>query len=364
MQNRWISVLFGLGIGIIGIVEPVMAQSSPDNSTGIESLENTEWLLEDLGGRGVVDRIQTTIHFGDDGRITGSGGCNRYFADVEREGDLQNQSLSVGVIGSTQRMCPPAVMDQEGRFFQAMESAQMLRLDGPFLYIDSEGLEEPLRFTQMIDQDMEAIAPDESQTSAIAFEDTLQLFHVDDYAVRVFRQGDGLAMNLFNAQTSTLELDGGAVTRELHSEGMDYIYRGDRTVKVFVSNSGEQQLVINNEWQQDADTVSAHNITGTVTYLQRIALSADAVIQVRLLDVSRQDAPAETLAAVTIPTVGQQVPLEFQLDYNADQIISGHTYSIQARIMVGGELQFISTTINSPFDSNAEEPIEIVVDPV
>jgi uncharacterized lipoprotein YbaY/heat shock protein HslJ len=365
MKTRWISLALSVSAGIIGLVTPAMAQNTANSSTPnfpehIDDLENTEWLLEDLGGSGVVDRVQTTIRFGDDDRITGTGGCNRYFAGIEREGDR----LSVGVIGSTRMLCPPAVMDQEDRFFQAIEAAQTLRLDGPFLYIDSEGLEQPLRFTQIRDADAAANISDSAQTVAIAFEDTLQLFHAGDYAVRVFRQGDGLTMNLFNTQTNTLELNGAAVSREPNPEGTDFTYRGDRTVKVFVSHRSNQQLVINDEWQRNTDANTAETLEGTVTYLQRIALSPDAVMEVRLLDVSRQGAPAEILAAVNVPTVGQQVPLAFQLAYNPDQIQPNHTYSIQARILVDGELQFISTSINPAFSDGADEPIEIRVDPV
>lgn len=135
-----------LSIGWIGVGESVMAQRIPNGIEGVDDLVNTEWLLEDLGGQGVVDRVQSTVRFGEDGRITGSGGCNRYFAGIEQEGDR----LSVGVVGSTRMLCPPAVMDQEGRFFQALEAAEAIRLEGPYLYIDINGMDHPLRFTQMM----------------------------------------------------------------------------------------------------------------------------------------------------------------------------------------------------------------------
>lgn len=126
-----------------------MAQQTPNIPESVDDLANTEWLLEDLGGQGVVDRVQSTIRFGEDGRITGTGGCNRYFAGFEREGDR----LSVGVIGSSRMLCPPAVMEQEGQFLQAIEAAQILRLEGSYLYIESEGMEHPLRFTPITPSD-------------------------------------------------------------------------------------------------------------------------------------------------------------------------------------------------------------------
>ena len=49
-------------------------------------------------------------------------------------------------------------------------------------------------------------------------------------------------------------------------------------------------------------------LSGTVTYLPRIALPPTAVASVRLLAVSRADATAETLAEQTIATQGRSVP--------------------------------------------------------
>jgi heat shock protein HslJ len=53
------------------------------------SLIGTSWLAEDIGGRGVIDRAQTTISFEPEGRVAGSGGCNRYFGAVTIKGDAR-----------------------------------------------------------------------------------------------------------------------------------------------------------------------------------------------------------------------------------------------------------------------------------
>ena len=76
------------------------------------------------------------------------------------------------------------------------------------------------------------------------------------------------------------------------------------------------------------------SLSGAVTYLQRIAL------EVRLEDVSRADAPAETLALQTIPTAGRQVPIPFELCYNAAKVVPTGVYGLRARIMVGGALRW------------------------
>jgi len=82
----------------------------------------------------------------------------------------------------------------------------------------------------------------------------------------------------------------------------------------------------------------AATVTGTVTYLQRIALPPGAVLTVRLLDVSRADAPSVTLAEQTIPLAGRQVPVPFALAYDAAAVDARHTYAVRAEIRQGDGL--------------------------
>jgi heat shock protein HslJ len=89
------------------------------------SLRNVTWVAEDIGGRGVVDRVQSTVRFGDDGRLTGNGGCNGMFGTYEAGAD----TLRIGPIGATKKACPPAVMDQEGKFFAALQGARSYTFD-------------------------------------------------------------------------------------------------------------------------------------------------------------------------------------------------------------------------------------------
>ncbi len=52
-------------------------------------------------------------------------------------------------------------------------------------------------------------------------------------------------------------------------------------------------------------------LTGSVTYLQRIALLPDAVIDVQLQDVSKADVAANVIASQTNTTTGENVPIPF-----------------------------------------------------
>jgi uncharacterized lipoprotein YbaY len=84
-------------------------------------------------------------------------------------------------------------------------------------------------------------------------------------------------------------------------------------------------------------------LTGTVTYLQRIALPPNAVIDVQLQDVSLQDAPATVIAAERYVAEGRQVPIPYELKYDPAGIDPKHTYAVAARITVDGKLRWINT---------------------
>ncbi|MCB4769684.1 YbaY family lipoprotein [Ancylobacter sp. Lp-2] len=89
-------------------------------------------------------------------------------------------------------------------------------------------------------------------------------------------------------------------------------------------------------------------LSGTVYYRERIALPPGAIVEVRLLDVSKADAPARTLARTRIRPQGQ-VPIPYELSVNAARILPGHRYALRASILVGGRIWFTSTTHHPVF---------------
>ena len=100
-----------------------------------QSIEGPTWLAEDIANRGVVDRVQTTLQI-DKGRVFGRGGCNRYSGEVT----LQGSHIAFGKVASTKMACPPAVMDQEARFFQTLEQVRGYGFDkGLLLLKDAAG---------------------------------------------------------------------------------------------------------------------------------------------------------------------------------------------------------------------------------
>jgi putative lipoprotein len=124
-------------------------------------------------------------------------------------------------------------------------------------------------------------------------------------------------------------------------------YRFIATDPVYVITRGHPTSGVSMMLHQQPVETRTAAITGTVTYRERIMLPPDALLTVRLQDVSRQDVPARLLGEQIYTTGGKQVPLPFEVPYNPDNIDERFSYSISARIEDGdGILRFISDTNN------------------
>jgi uncharacterized lipoprotein YbaY/membrane-bound inhibitor of C-type lysozyme len=86
--------------------------------------------------------------------------------------------------------------------------------------------------------------------------------------------------------------------------------------------------------------VSSGVVTGTVSYLYRIAMPPTAVAVVQLQDVSRADAAAPIIAEQKITFGDRQVPLPFELKFDPSTIDPRHRYAVRANILVDGVVRF------------------------
>lgn len=83
------------------------------------------WVVEDIGGGGVIDRSRATMGFDPAGRVYGSGSCNRYNGPAT----LTGETLSFGALAATNMACPDALMMQERRFFGALAEVSRFDID-------------------------------------------------------------------------------------------------------------------------------------------------------------------------------------------------------------------------------------------
>lgn len=109
-------------------VSTVVAKSVPAELVGT-------WLAEDIGGGGVIDDLQTTLEINDDGTYSGFAGCNHYTGTF----NLKANEIIFGPAGATRKICVPAVMDQEWKFFDALKSGLSWRIEDTKLMLAKPG---------------------------------------------------------------------------------------------------------------------------------------------------------------------------------------------------------------------------------
>jgi putative lipoprotein len=97
------------------------------------------WRAESIRSRGVIGDPQTVIEIATDGRVTGSGGCNR----IRGKAKVMGAYLRFGPMISTRMACAPAIMDQESRFLSALGDTRLWRFDeqrDKLILVDAKGI--------------------------------------------------------------------------------------------------------------------------------------------------------------------------------------------------------------------------------
>lgn len=89
------------------------------------------WLAEDIGGNGVIDDLQTTLEIKPDGSYGGNGGCNTYRGKLK----VQNGNIAFAPAAATRKMCAPAIMDQEQKFFDMLGTVMSWKLENGILHL-------------------------------------------------------------------------------------------------------------------------------------------------------------------------------------------------------------------------------------
>jgi putative lipoprotein len=108
------------------------------------------------------------------------------------------------------------------------------------------------------------------------------------------------------------------------------------------------------------DDAGPATLTVTVFYRERIAMPPNAALIVTLADVSRADAPAETVASRRIEEPGN-VPIDVELTYDPSIIDERFTYAVRATIEVDGEMWWTSTQAHHVLTRGAPGHVEVMV---
>ena len=108
-----------------------------------QGLEGPTWRAEQINGSAAAGAT-TSISIAPDGKISGSGGCNRLTGSAT----ITGPSITFGPMASTRMACAPAVMAQERSFLDALAIVRAFHIeDGRLVLLDAAGTE-AVRFTQ------------------------------------------------------------------------------------------------------------------------------------------------------------------------------------------------------------------------
>ncbi len=74
------------------------------------------WIAERIQGHKIKGKTQSTLDIAEDGKISGTGGCNRYMGGMEITGN----TVKVSPVGATMMACAPKMMEQDAKFHAAL----------------------------------------------------------------------------------------------------------------------------------------------------------------------------------------------------------------------------------------------------
>lgn len=129
-----------LAVGVIGlaIANPVFAQRSSSQTQSLQMAQSSSlagnWRLANMTAADspmpMLPAAELTADFAN-GRISGSGGCNRFNGGYKTTGN----QLSIGPLASTFQACEEGLMTQESNYLKALQAAQRYEMNQDGLQI-------------------------------------------------------------------------------------------------------------------------------------------------------------------------------------------------------------------------------------
>jgi heat shock protein HslJ len=99
-----------------------------ENTQNMTKLEGTSWIFIGFAANNQLipplKNTTLTLEFDKDS-LSGTGGCNRYMGGYK----LENGKIIIPPLASTKMACPPPIMDQEFKFFNALNQAKTYKIN-------------------------------------------------------------------------------------------------------------------------------------------------------------------------------------------------------------------------------------------
>lgn len=102
---------------ILIIITILVSSQFSRDSRAAANLAGSEWRPIEIEGVAVKGASEIFLQFRDGDRVTGHGGCNRFFGSFKLDGDR----IEFGPFGTTQMMCPQPVINREKLFLNTLE---------------------------------------------------------------------------------------------------------------------------------------------------------------------------------------------------------------------------------------------------
>jgi len=114
-----------------------LAGAGAPNAAGALGELPGDWRVTEIGGKGLVDGVELSLAFGQDGAFTGESGVNRLRATYTAQGE----GLSFAPVMATRMAGLPELMEQEQRLLNALEETRSFTLQGGQLgLVDGAGV--------------------------------------------------------------------------------------------------------------------------------------------------------------------------------------------------------------------------------
>lgn len=126
-------------------VELHLREMAEANADGLPATLRGSWFVEDLAGTGSAGRVSATLEFAESGRVSGTGGCNRFSGTVSTAGE----AIAFRRFESTRLACVREVAEFETRYLQALGKTEYFLIDGNTLLIYLRDSDKPIRLIRM-----------------------------------------------------------------------------------------------------------------------------------------------------------------------------------------------------------------------
>ncbi|HVG57333.1 MAG TPA: YbaY family lipoprotein [Hyalangium sp.] len=105
---------------------------------------------------------------------------------------------------------------------------------------------------------------------------------------------------------------------------------------------------------------AAAQVTGSVMYRERIALTPAAVVQVEVVELTKEGSPGTVIGQQTIQSPSQ-VPIPFTVVINPQLLRADATYVVNARITDGGRVFSTAAPVPVLTQGNRSSEVQVLV---